>query len=184
MFHPLNIKTMKTLKKSIACAALITAMFVNTSYAQQNTMPTPLVQKAFTATFEKATDIKWKYENPLYVATFLNDKESSVAFLDQAGNLFAQGRIINDGLLPLKVKSSLQPIQNSFEKKYGALARGSIFEIIDENDYTDYYIFMQNSNHHVMVTADMKGNVIVKRDDFRNTTRNFETNIVASLMTK
>lgn len=164
---------MKNVTKIIIQAVIVMTIFGNT-FAQQIVKPTSIVNKTFTAAFEKAVNVKWRIQNSVFIAAFTNNQEPSLAFIDEKGLLLAQGREIPSIYLPLAVKNGMEPVQARLDKKYGTLELGIAYEVISNDGMINYYILFKNNTNTMVVVADNNGYTTVGKAKLNNNVPFFE----------
>ena len=150
-----KLNIMKTAKVISACIVALILFASPALQAQTGGEPSPLVKTSFSKKFASATDVKWAIQNSLWVVTFNNADEFSIVFLEKNGDVFAQGRKIQQ--LPLIVEESVETLRESSQAQYGNSSRRTIYEIVYASGGTKYYIPCISGDNSRMIVADNSG---------------------------
>ncbi|HEY0743613.1 MAG TPA: hypothetical protein VGD40_19235 [Chryseosolibacter sp.] len=147
------------MKNKIIIGAVLFILSLASAYAQD-------INASITASFEKnfagATNIRWTpCPKKISLAQFGYMGKAWLAYFDHQGKLVSSGRRLTIHELPVVVQNGLRFKKQLFENKYGAIATGTIYEMLTDN-ITEYYIPLQNHKIRFMIAVQSNGTVIVK----------------------
>jgi hypothetical protein len=118
------------------------------------------VQASFDQEFTGASCVKWEpLQDHIYQVGFSYNNERLNAFYDEAGNLVATGRFINESKLPSQVKKNLA-------RRYASYELQQIIEVT-QNDQTSYLLVIADEQSKLTVQAYNNGNLIVFKKEKR-----------------
>lgn len=161
------MKTSFSICRFFGTIGLIVLCLSHAGYAQESDFPSKKAKETISNTFIDATNVSWKKHNKIYYATFTNSGQSWIAFVQNDGTLVASGRRIAFTNLPLVVQENVKPIVKNFEKKFGTLQHGCIYEMVNSG-LTEYYIPFENDNHTLALLATGMGTVTVVAKKLKN----------------
>ncbi len=155
------------MKKNMGIGVVLFVLSICNLVAQDNT-PTAAVSEAFSAAFPLAVNPKWTKKESLQEVTFHNEGRYCIAFLNPKGEIVSSGRRMSTvDELPLQVRNGLKQVRGRLENKYGAMALGSIFEMITGGQ-TEYFVPMQNDHIAVLYTIGSNGTYVQRSKSRRS----------------
>lgn len=158
--------------------ALVMMTIGHVVFAQPVVSPAEKVKKSLKVHFENATSVTWSKYNPLHYATFSYNDESWIAFIDSDGKLVTSGRRISTNQLPIVVQRRLHTLLDTYEKKFGALKSGCIYEMV-KSDATEYFIPFENDHHYVTFISRSDGDLVVAAKGKKSPPLEIQKNIMA-----
>lgn len=156
------------MKTTIILAALIVTSLNNTLSAQNKTEVNAKVTESFGKHYEGATNISWRKGSGMDIALFQHNQKTSIAYFNGEGEIVASARRIRDiSNLPLKVQYSLEEFKSRKSAKGGPLTLGPIFEVLESNGSSYYFMAMENSNQTLNVSINSDGYATIEKKDNR-----------------
>jgi hypothetical protein len=158
------------MKKNIILLAAFVLLCLTNLLAQKGSPINSDVSKSFENKFAGATELSWEPQlRGITLARFRYKGETWVAYFDREGSIITSGRKVKSAdTLPVKVRESLEKVQSKYEGKYGAFALGSIFEMINENGATVYFVPMQNAGASMMLSIGYDGYATIQKKDIHS----------------
>ena len=129
------------MKKIIALAVVIVTFCLENVSAQKKDEVSPQAA-GLKREFKDASDVHWtKLKNNIFLATFENLQEHSIAYFDGAGQLILSGRKIPFEQMPRLAKKGTEGIRTKLENKNDIVTVGEVYELAG-SDGTQYYLNM------------------------------------------
>ena len=159
------------MKKNIILSAAFVLLCLTNLFAQDGTTVNLAVSKSFEKKFSGATELSWEPQiHGISLARFHYNNEVWVAYFGPEGNVITSGRRVKSAdTLPLKVRESLEKMQTKYESKYGVFALGNIFEMVNENGSTVYYVPLQSTVASMMISINYDGYATIQKKDVHPT---------------
>jgi hypothetical protein len=120
------------MKRIIIGISLAFCLLSYNAFATGDNDVTPVVENSFKTEFSNVENVKWRNEEGIYAANFLQNGFRVEAYFEETGELIGSIRNIIFEQLPLSVL-------NSVNKKYNGAA---IYELIEFNIYGETYYRM------------------------------------------
>ena len=138
---------------------VITAMLllVATSFANHADEISEKVRNAFQKSFNDATEVSWKRQSTIYVASFKVKGQEVSAIYNEEGELVSASRHQTISQLPLRVQVALLDKYNGYRINDDVLESFS-----NSNGETAYYINLENDKTELKVRGDATGNFTIE----------------------
>ncbi len=153
------------MKKIMTVVLLLVGM--STLKGQQKIEPAGAAASKFNEQFKGATNVKWTKAGDLFAADFNLDQTLRIAYYDSEGNLIARGRKIKDAQLPMDLYDNLQAVKQQWSQKMGALQVGSIYELSQKGEGTEYVTTLEN-DQIVMTLVSVQGTMSIRKKVKKN----------------
>lgn len=138
--------------------AMLWIISLSNLVAQESPATNVATLKSFERAFAGATNVKWtSVGKGISLAAFNHKGDYRLAYYTREGKIISSGKKIrNTHDLPVLVSESLYRVKNFQENKVGALALGSVYEMV-EGDITKYFVSMQNHKVSFMYEINTSG---------------------------
>jgi len=156
------------MKTTIILAALFMTCLNNNLSAQKNAEVNAKVTESFGKHYEGATNISWQKANGMDIALFQHEQKTCIAYFNNQGEVVASARRIREiSNLPLKVQNSLVEFKTKKSAKEGPLTLGPIFEVLERNGSSYYFIPMESSSKTLNVSINNDGYATIEKKENR-----------------
>ncbi|RYZ21983.1 MAG: hypothetical protein EOO16_10940 [Chitinophagaceae bacterium] len=135
--------------KKVILAALVAVALQASAFAAPTPNITEKVMKAFTTTFNSASDIQWSEGNGVYEARFTYNELITRVRYDAEGNTLQTIRYYHEQQLPLSVFSKVK-------KEYAGQKIHSVTEV-SSGDTIEYHITLEDETSWTKVIGDNMG---------------------------
>lgn len=129
-----------------------TASFANPGSAYES------VLSHFSGKFKNAENVRWKHTKEFSKASFIRNNQRMEVFYDTDQKFICAATYISLEQLP---EQTLQAIND----KYGKYQYISVIRCLDANNFTKYYIEMENDKKKIILQSDLEGFVSVFKSE-------------------
>lgn len=152
------------MKKNIILAVTLAVICLNLGFAQEKANVNAAVIRSFEKKFAGASNVKWESQpKQISFAQFRFENETWLAYYTVEGNLISSGRLLKSiNSLPIKVKESLQTLQDDSQAKYGNLVYSLVYEMTTDHS-TEYFIPMESQQASLLVSFTEQGASSIRR---------------------
>ena len=133
----------KIMKKTFLSIALILAVGIGSTFANDNDGISKSVKTSFSKDFKSATNVQWQQKSKFDKATFSLNDQTMFAYYDPTGMLLAVSRNITSENLPIKLQADLK-------NTYANYWISDLFENA-AHDATTYYITLENADQKLIL---------------------------------
>jgi hypothetical protein len=133
------------MKKSILMWAMMLAMGLSTTLANNEETINQRAVGSFKKDFASAQDVKWESTKDFVKATFKQNDQVMFAYYSQNGDLLAITRNIVSSQLPINLLSTLK-------KNYTSYWISDLFEISSPTE-ASYYVTLQNGDNTLVLKS-------------------------------
>jgi hypothetical protein len=134
------------MKKIILFFALVLAIGISGSFANDSDGIAQTVKSSFSRDFKSATNVRWQQNKDFDKATFNLDNQVLFAYYDPTGFLIAVSKNIISENLPIKLQTGLK-------NNYCGFWIVDLFENASNNE-TTYYITLENADQKLILQSD------------------------------
>lgn len=136
------------------CAALMTFLAAQTSFANIQTDIPEVVLTTFQSLYPDATDVSWDTYEDEYIASFENDGMFSEATFSAKGKQLETTTSLNESQLP-------ESIQNYINENYAEeIEYYDSMSLIEKPGFVRYYVTLTTESNTVSLTFDGDGNLL------------------------
>jgi hypothetical protein len=133
------------MKKTFLSIALLIAIGISATFANDNDGITKSVKLSFSRDFSNATNISWQRKTKMIKATFSLNDQILFAYYEPTGILVAVSKNITSENLPISLQAELK---NSYDSYWIS----DLFENASKED-TDYYVTLENADKKLILQS-------------------------------
>lgn len=112
----------------------------------------PLVQQKFEAKFGKATEVKWKKIQDVYIGQFIQNYQSMDCYINDRGELLGTGRYFSTNKIDERTKSILN-------ETFGGWLIQQAYECTMANELPEQMFILSNFKYTAIVRVNLYGSM-------------------------